>query len=151
MRQFHSLTLTVFCKPDEEDEALVKQKLKAFFPFDLEKEKVPIAVQRAAGLDNKQIHVLNVTLTKEAHLTQFFNTLLQRLNEEQKKALVREAESRLDVELCFYIRFDKERWNDHEELWIVDHGNCYHCKIHVAAYPKKREVALKIILELFGK
>lgn len=149
MRYAHNITLTVFCKLDEEDETEIRGKLLAFFPFDLEKEKIKVNTQRATGYDNKTIHIMSVTLTREAHLAQFLKALIEGLKPEQKQALIKEAESRLDADLFFYIRFDKERWNRHNELWIVDHGNCYHCKLLIAAYPKKREVALKIIKTIF--
>lgn len=150
MRYLHNLTLTVFCRPDEEDEALLRDKLRAFFPFDLEKEKIKINVQRASGYDNRPIHVMSVTLAREAHLAQFLKAMVAGLKPEQKQTLIKEAESRLDADLFFYIRFDKEQWNAHNELWIVDHGNCYHCKLLIAAYPKKRAVALGIIKTIFA-
>jgi len=150
MRRFHTLTLSVFCRPKDEDEALAKEKLAAFFPFDLKQEKVLLEVQHATGFNNSPISILSVTITKEAHLTKFFDALLARLNEEQKRAILQETGSRLDAELCFYLRFDKRQWNEHGELWIVDHGNCYHCKATVAAFPKKREPALNVIKGVFS-
>ncbi len=150
MRLFHTVTVSVFCRPKDEDEALTKEKLVALFPFDLKQEKVPLDVQHATGFNNSPISILSVTIAKETHLTRFFDALLAHLNEEQKRAILQEAGSRLDAELCFYLRFDKRQWNEHQELWIVDHGDCYHCRASIAAFPKKREVAMQVVKELFS-
>lgn len=150
MRQFHTLTLSVFCRPKDESEALVKEKLATFFPFDLKQEKVQLEVQHATGFNNTPITILSVTITKETHLAKFFDALLARLNEEQKRAILQEAGSRLDAELCFYLRFDKRQWNERQELWIVDYGDCYHCRATIAAFPKKREMALSVIKDVFS-
>ncbi len=150
MRRFHTATMSVFCRPKEESEAFAKEKLAAFFPFDLKQEKISPEVQHAKGFNNNPIDILSVTIAKETHLTRFFDALLSRLNEEQKRTILQEAGSRLDAELCFYLRFDKRQWNEHQELWIVDYGDCYHCRFSIAAFPKRREVAMQVMKELFS-
>jgi len=146
MRAFHNVIMTVFCKQGE-DPALTEAKLCSFFPF--EKERVKLGQQKATGFNDKAITVYDITLEKEAHITQFLRWLLDTLNMDQKAMILRQLESRLDDELTFFIRFDKKAWNEEGRLFIIDHGDCYHLKMRVAAYPKTRNAALKVLHELF--
>jgi RNA binding exosome subunit len=36
------------------------------------------------------------------------------------------------------------------ELWITDCGECFHIRISIAAFPKKKEVALEVIKKIFS-
>jgi len=146
MRKFHSAVMTIFYKEGEDDPAAMEAKLRAFFPL----EKVKLRKQKATGL-NKAIMIYDVTLEKEAHITQFLKWLLSALNLDQKAMLLRQLESRLDEELSFFIRFDKKAWNEEGRLFIVDHGDCYHLKMRVAAYPRSKEAALRIMHDLFAE
>ena len=84
-------------------------------------------------------------------INQFLDFVLSNLDEVQKGTLIRQAESRLDDNLDFFIRFDKESWIKNNKLELTDTGKCFHLRMGIAAFPRKREVALKIISDLFGK
>ncbi|MCE7698869.1 MAG: hypothetical protein K8E24_008615 [Methanobacterium paludis] len=49
-----------------------------------------------------------------------------------------------------FLRFDKQRAHL-GDLNVVEHGDSIHVKIKIAAYPAKKEVALKIAREIFGE
>ena len=63
--------------------------------------------------------------------------------------MLEQKESRLDEDLNFFVRIDKEKWIDGKEMFLTDSGNCFHIKILIAAFPKKRENALKIVEKMF--
>ncbi len=76
---------------------------------------------------------------------------MSNLDKKQKELILKQSESRLDESLDFFIRFDKEEWIDKNKLELTDSGKCFHLKINVAAFPRKREAGLKIVNELFQK
>jgi RNA binding exosome subunit len=77
--------------------------------------------------------------------------LMNSLSDFDRGSLFRQVESRLDEELFFFIRIDKEKLIKANEFILTDEGNCYHIKLGVAAYPRKREIALGRLKEYFGK
>jgi hypothetical protein len=147
MRLFHNITVSVFCKP-EDDPARIEERLRAFVPFELEKEKLKVGRQKATGFNDRPITILDITLAKESHIAQFLRLLTEALADHQKALLRHQLESRLDEELTFFVRFDKAAWNEGRPE-LVDHGDCYHLKMRVAAFPKTREAALKVLQQLF--
>jgi len=145
MKFAHLIRITVFSK----DEDNVLNSLLSFFPFNLEKEKIKIEKTIADGFENKKIGVYKVTLTKEKHTNQFINSLIKRLDDEQKALISKQLESRLDNELNLFLRFDKDELIKENKLKLTDKGNCFHIKMSIAAFPAKREIALDIVRELF--
>ena len=61
-----------------------------------------------------------------------------------------QKESRLDDNLDFFLRFGKDEYIRNDKLMLTDSGNCFHIKISIDAFPKKREIALKIADKIFG-
>ena len=74
--------------------------------------------------------------------------LLKRLNTDQKELLSRQLESRLDEEQNFYIRLGKKELL-RDDYYITETGDCFHIKMTVAAFPKKREASIKVLEEIF--
>lgn len=144
MKILNNAVINVFCK-EGEDENHILGKLKAFVPFDLEKEKIAVQRRIAIGFEDKKIIILEATLLKERHTTPFIISLLEHLSKEQKELLLSQAESRLDEGMHFFIRFDKDRWLDEGALEITEDGNCFHVKMNIAVYPAKREKALEVV------
>ncbi len=144
----HTACLRVFAKEDEDFDKIRKRFLE-FFPFDLDEEKIGLKEQNAIGFKEKKIKILEATLSKKRHLKKFLEHMLNRLTKEQKELLIRQKESRLDEDLEFFIRFDKEKMLENGEYFITDSGNCFHLKLSIAAFPAKREIALAIIDKIF--
>lgn len=147
MRLANHIKINVFVKP-EDDEATVKKHLLALFPFDLEEEKIVLHRSRAAGFNQREIIILETDLVKERHTNAFLDFFKSKLNEQQK-AMVAKQENRLDDECNFFIRLDKEKLMK-GEFWITDSGNCYHIRISIAAFPKKRERAKEVVERIFS-
>ena len=150
MKWVHRATITVFTKP-EENKAEILEGLKALVPFNLEEAKIKTEEQHAEGFNQRKINILTITLTKEAHTNDFLQFLLDTLNEQQKELLKSQAESRLDEELDYFIRIEKDKWVQERQILLTDSGNCYHIKLSLAAFPKKRETALKLAEKIFSQ
>lgn len=144
----HTACLRVFAKEDE-DFGKIRKRFLEFFPFDLDEEKIGLKEQKAIGFKEKKIKILEATLSKKRHLKKFLEHMLNRLTKEQKELLIRQKESRLDEDLEFFIRFDKDKMLENSGYFITDSGNCFHLKLSIAAFPAKRETALAIIDKIF--
>ncbi len=145
----HNICISVFCKPEENIEIITK-KLLFLVPFNLKKEKIELKKRTAIGFNEKKIIILVVYLKKESHTNLFLNNLANNLTDEQKSLIIKQAESRLDEELNFFLRLDKSKLINENKLWLTDKGDCYHIRIKIAAFPHKREVALKTIEKIFS-
>jgi len=144
----HKITVTVFSK-EEENQSKIKTSLLELFPYDLEEEKIKLIEKTVTGFNEKQIKVLEVILEKNKHIEEFLNNLTKTLSDQAKELILKQAESRLDDECKFYLRFSKDKLIGEKELWITDQGNCFHIKMTLAVFPKKREKALEIIQKVF--
>ncbi len=144
MKYAHLIKISVFSYEDENSQAILDAFLR-FFPFNLEDNKVFLKKTDAAGFNERKIRVLEAALTKDKLINEFLRNLLDKLGENQKKKVLQQAESRLDKNLDFFLRFDKDSWINKNKLVLTDSGKCFHVKICIAAFPKKREVALNLI------
>ena len=148
MKIAHSIKITVFVK-EGEDESKVKGKLLSLIPFDLEKERIELKESTATGFDDKKIKIFEVFLEKDKHIEMFLNKLVEDLSDSTKEFILRGAEKRLDKDCNFFLRFSKEKLIEENDLWLTNQGNCFHIKVNIAAFPKKKEIALEIIRNLF--
>ncbi len=147
MRWIHRATITAFGKPEETVEA-VKEGITALVPFNLEEAKVKLEIQNAEGSEERKIKIFTIILAKESHTNDFLQFLLDKLTAEQKELLIKQAETRLDTEYDFFIRFEKDAWINDRELMLTDTGNCFHVKLSLAVFPKNKERALELIDKL---
>jgi len=147
MNYAHNVIVTVFAKEEEQTEEILNG-LRGIFPFDLTEEKLKIKQENAEGINGSKITIFKVTLEKTRHTNQFLAHLNDKLSSEQKETLLTQKESRLDEDLAFYIRLNKKDLIN-GKYTLTDSGNCYHIRIHLAAFPAKREPALEIIEKIF--
>ena len=152
MKLAHQIKTKVFSyEKNNEDNKLILDKFLEFFPFNLEDEKIELKKTETEGFHENKITIFEVTLTKQRHINKFLANLVNNIDEEQKKLILGQLESRIDDNLDFYLRFDKEEHIKNNKLVLTDSGNCFHIKISVAAFPKKRELGLKIVKDIFEK
>ena len=150
MKFAHQIKIKVFSyEKNNEDDKLILNKYLQLFPFDLGDEKLELKKSEAFGFNEKKITIFEVKLTKEKHINQFIKNLIKNINDEQKKLILEQLESRLDDNLDFFLRFDKDEYLRNNKLQLTDSGNCFHIEISVAAFPKKREIAVDIIKSIF--
>ncbi|MEK6876131.1 MAG: RNA-binding domain-containing protein [Nanoarchaeota archaeon] len=150
MKLAHQIKINVFSyEKNNEDDKLVLNKFLELFPFDLKDEKIELKKSNAAGFEDKNIAIFEVALEKEKHTGKFLENLVKNLDEWQKKLVLSQLESRLDDNLDFFLRLDKDEYMKNNKLKLTDSGNCFHIMISVAAFPRKREVGLKILKSMF--
>jgi len=143
MKQVHNIKVKVFAK--EEDAEAIKEKLLSLFPFELKKQ---FSDRTAYGFGDKKIKVFEVFLEKQKEVKLFLGFLNEKLSKEQKNMLVMQVDSRLDDEMHFFIRLDKDKLMN-DKFFITDSGNCFHVKMSIAAYPAKKEVGSKVVQNIF--
>ena len=143
MKIAHNINLSVFAH-EEEDVERIKQALLSLVPFDLEQEKIVFKQTNAQGFKEKKIIIMELTLSKERHTSKFLTFLKEQLTQEQCNHIIKQVDSRLDQEINFFIRLDKQSLLNND-FSITDKGDCFHIKISIAAYPRKRDAALKVV------
>ena len=148
MKIAHSIKLSVFSKEDEDSELVLRSLIK-LLPFDIEKNKIPVSKTTATGFSEKKIQIFEITIQKDSLIREFIDFLKRGIGHEQNNTIRIQAESRLDENLDFFIRLDKEEWAENEKMALTDSGKCFHIRISIAAFPKKRESALGIINYIF--
>ena len=169
----HNISVSVFIKP-EDDYEIVKTHFQKFLDPILDtmpqdqldqtlnnkdhsknkgdsKNKIQINESKVTGFDSRQITILELKLEKQSQIKKFIKFMLNSLTEEQISLLIRQKESRLDEDLFFFIRLDKNKLVEKDEFFITDCGNCFHIKIHIAAYPAKKDKALGLIPLILDK
>ena len=146
MKLANIIKVSVFIKP-EEDENSLKLKLLELLPFNLEEEKIVLKKTRATGFGQKEIIIYEVELDKDKHTNLFLKNLKEKLDEQQRIMLIRQ-EDRLDERLNFFIRLDKESLLQ-EQYQVTDCGECFHIRISIAAFPRKKDVALEVVKKIF--
>ena len=150
MKIAHQIKIKVFSyEKNSDDERLIHNKFLQFFPFSLKDEKIELKTTPAKGFSEKKITVFDVTLAKEKHINKFLKNLAGNLDEEQKKLILSQSESRLDNNLDFFLRFDKGEYLKNNKLRLTDSGNCFHIEMSIAAFPKTKEVGLEVVKSIF--
>ena len=130
MKYAHSIKLAVFSYENENSQSIEESFLR-FFPFSLEENKNALNKTKAEGFNERNIVVFEITLAKTNLINQFLGNLLINLGERQKQQLLNQAESRLDKNLDFFLRFDKNSWVNDKKLVLTDSGKCFHLNIKI--------------------
>jgi len=142
MKFAHTIEIRVFAKGQKED---IKKGLLEIVQLDLEKEKIALKDHTVTGFEEEKINIYSVLLVKQTHTNAFLKRLLKELSVEDKQKLKDQKESRLDNELNFFLRLDKQVFLKEKHFKLTEGGDCYHIKMAIAAYPSTREQALKTI------
>ena len=146
----HQIKTKVFSyEKNNDDNKLILDKFIKFFPFSLEQEKIELSERNVSGFDERKITIFEVTLIKEKHTSKFLENLTKNLDKNQKELSLSQLESRLDDNLDFFLRFDKDKYLENDLLQLTDSGNCFHVEMSIAAFPKKRDIAVEIIKQIF--
>ena len=122
MKTAHNAEITVFANEGEDLEK-IKRKIKNLAAIDLTKEKAILEHTTATGALNNRIDILKIRLEKERQVNQFLQELMSKLTKEQKNMLLEQTESRVDEECNFFIRLDKEKLLDGDNVDVDDEGH----------------------------
>ena len=151
MKIAHYIKIKVFSyEKGNEDENLALEKLLQLIPFNIKDEKIEFNKTGAQGFNEKKIIIFGIILEKEKHTNKFLENLIGKLDIHQKNIILEQLESRLDENLSFFLRLDKEEYIKNNRLVLTDSGNCFHIEISVAAFPRRREAAVEVIRKIFS-
>lgn len=104
-----------------------------------------IESEDAEGLMEDKIIILSGVVDKKRQTKAFFNLLLE-LDQNQLDKLNNDLERKVDDKGNLFLRLSKEDAVD-EKITIVDSGDSIHLKVKIAAYPAKKEIAIKKVRE----
>lgn len=144
MKLANSIEITVFSYHGERSD-LISEGIARLLPFSLAGEKIIIEKTTSSGFNEKSITIFRLVLVKEVHTSKFLKNILGLLSADDKAALMSQLDSRIDEDLNFYLRIAKNEWIQSRKLMLTDSGKCYHVKVGVAAFPRKRENAINAI------
>lgn len=153
MKLVHNVTISVFCK-EHEDEQKIHDGLLFLLGMDeseLKKQKLKINRKSAQGFNEKKIIIFTVIIDKQRHTKLFLKNLVSLLASGQRKIIATEAKNHLDDGFFFFIRFEKDAIIKDKKLMLTDSGKCYHVKMSIAAFPKSRDAAFKVVESIFSE
>jgi hypothetical protein len=99
------------------------------------------------GYHKNQVLILSGKITRKKEINGFLEKL-QSLKPSSKKKISNELENRMDERGNLFLRFDKQRAYL-GDFMLVEHGDAIHIKLKIAAYPARKDVALKVAQEIF--
>lgn len=149
MKLVNNVSVRVFCKPEDDENIVLGglYKLIGFSSFELESQKLQIKKSVASGFED-DIKIFEFFVDKPRHVNVFLNNLLANLSHEDKRRLLCE-ENRLDDNLDFFLRFSKPLILE-DSFELTDSGDCFHVKLNLAVFPKKKEFAKDVISKIFS-
>lgn len=140
---FRSAAVSAFVHATEE-ESRVLRGLKVLLPEDVE-----VGRRRAKGHHGNPISILSATIRKRGLLREFQRRLIAGLRAGEKEKLIETAVERVGEDCRLYLRFDKQLAY-RGELVLTEGGDAIHIRLKIAAYPAKREVAVRLLEEFIS-
>ena len=154
----HNIRYRVFVYENEDLDLITDALLNILPSAEVEAEEVE-------GLLEEPMVILSGMVSKKRYTKEFLNNLLA-IDKDQLSKLYNDLDKKMDEKGNLFLRFSKDFkaiekddvLEDDKEIsknvdlnqWkILDGGDSIHLKIKVAAYPAKKEVALKILDEVF--
>jgi len=150
MKYANKIVLRVFSNL-KDDEIAIRTSLvflSSYAKDELESEKLKVDEINAKGFNEKTIKILTLELIKDRHCNHFLKFLNENLRNEQRQTLIEQTD-RLDDNINFFIRFEKESLF-RKEFKIIESGDCFHVRISLAAFPKNKMSAYKLVKEIFS-
>lgn len=141
-----NIHISVFAKT-EKDVKAATAGLEEFLTPEVASKEGIIESSKTDGF-SEEITILKTVLNKKRDIRKVMEFLMDNLGEKEKKILSSQASSRLDEENTFFFRLDRESWINSKEMKLVAKGDCFHWKLSIITYPRKREAAIKAIQEL---
>jgi RNA binding exosome subunit len=150
MKLIHSIKIDLFSKSDDPKE--INDAFDFILPFDPVKEKVDITA-KYYGKDEETdsgdpLTVYTVNIDKQSQITRTIEYLRRMLSPIQKRDIIDTTKKFMDEDCCMFIRLDKQSLLK-KQFELVEHGDCFHIRINIAAYPKSvskaKEIAEQIL------
>jgi hypothetical protein len=136
----HNISYRTFVYGTENEEK-VKRAVKTLFPNSSPQR------EETEGYYRNPVLILHDKITKKKEIKDFIGTLKDTSSTTDK--ILSDLDRKMDDKGNLFLRFDKQKAYL-DELEIVEHGDSIHVKIKIAAYPARKDVALKLASKLWG-
>lgn len=150
MKLLHSITITVIDKENNFEK--IESGFDYLIPFDLVKNNIKLKSEYIGPdpeiEESKPITIYTLDIEKQSLMTQFIEYLRKMLSPIAKKEIMQNAQKFMEEDCIAYLRIDKDEIFN-KKITLTKDGNCFHVKLKIAAYPKKKESAIKILEQLF--
>jgi hypothetical protein len=127
-----------------EDEQRVLNILRTLLP-----EEVEVRRSRLKGHHGNPIVNLEAKVWQKKLLREIWQRVMTKLREGELKKLGKIMPERINGNCFFYLRFDKQLART-GELALTNSGDAIYLKLKIAAFPAKREVAVKLLEKFMG-
>ncbi len=134
----HNISYRTFVYGTENEEK-VKKAVKTLFP-----NSSPLK-EETKGYYKNSVLILYDKIEKNREIKDF----IQILKKLPSSNFLNDLNRKMDDKCNLFLRFDKQKAYQ-GDLKIVEHGDSIHVKIKMAAYPARRENAIKLAGELWG-
>jgi RNA binding exosome subunit len=137
----HNISYRVFIYGTE-SECKVEKALKNIFPDALPQKEV------TEGYYKNPVTILSQKFNKKREINNFIKKLHE-MDSNEKIKVSNDLDKKMDDKGNLFLRFNKQE--AFKGNWkVVEHGDSIHIKIKIAAYPSKKEGAIKIAREILG-
>lgn len=136
----HNVSYRTFVYGTENREK-VENAIKTLFPHTSPQSEL------TEGYYKNPVLILHDKIAKKGEINDFLKNL-DKLKGSDKERILNQLKIKMDDKGNLFLRFDKQRAYL-GDLKVIEHGDSIHVKIKIAAYPAKKEVALKIAEEIF--
>lgn len=141
----HNITLRAFFSGDELAEGrLLYGKILP----DAAVEEEALEPETEGGVFTKPMYVLKTVLSKQKEVDGFVSRMLSGLSERDLAELRETIENRVDDDCSLYLRFDKKEFSNGR--FSLRAKDAVQVKIKIAAFPKRKENAVKKAREMLG-
>lgn len=137
----HNISYRIFVYGTEDKEKVIKS-IKTLFPNSLPE------CETTESYYKNPVLILHDKIDKKREIKDFIQ-ILNQLESSDKRKILKELGKKMDEKGNLFLRFDKQKAYL-DELKIVEHGDSIHVKIKMAAYPARKEIAMKLARELWG-
>lgn len=135
----HNIAYRVFIYGTEREDKVI-EALKTIFPDAIPERSL------SEGYHKNKIIILHQKLVKKNEIKPFLEKL-KKLNLDSPNILLRNLERKMDDRGNLFLRFSKQDAFA-GKLKLVEQGDSIHIRLKLAAYPAKKEVALKLAREM---
>ncbi|MEN6591621.1 MAG: RNA-binding protein [Methanobacterium sp.] len=135
----HNVSYRTFVYGTENEEK-VKKAVKTLFPNSSPQKEY------TEGYWKNPVLILHDKIEKKREIKDFIETLQDTSTADKIR---KDLDRKMDDKGNLFLRFDKQRAYL-DELEIVEHGDSIHVKIKIAAYPARKEVAMKLARQIWG-
>lgn len=145
MKIAHNFKIKVFVKNTENYDEVEKAFLSLLPEViikDLEDKKIKLEKEEMGGLE--KIRILSIYPKRNKYCNAFVKKLLSKIEcSDLKKSVC----DRIDNYSKCYIRLSKKDLLE-GKYTLTDSGDCFHIKITIAAFPRRKEIARDMICSL---